>query len=234
MFTEVFGFQSFSAEHAFVVSLFIIFGIGSIYYGRKVSDSQATRMGRAIGWAIFGVEVLWLLHKMVDGSFKMTENLPLDLCNILALMIPVVMMRRYEWLFQIAYYWVLTGTLQGVLTPDLDWAFPYIGYLKYWGVHAGLVVAVLYAALVYRWAPSLRGILIAYGAIQIWAAMVFGLNLLLNANYGYLMRKPPVASLFDLFGKHYILVAQGVCLSLFFVFWLPFGLKSYRANKAFS
>ena len=226
IFTEQFGFKSFSQEHIFIVIASIGIGLGAIRFGRRSTAEQATQLGKAIGWTVLGFEVVWLMHKWLNGTFNTKENLPLDLCNICALVIPLVMMRRHEWLFQIMYYWVLTFTLQGLLTPELKWVFPYIGYLKYWAVHVGLVLAVLYALWAYRWRPTLRGLVLSFAAIQIWAGSIYILNSLSGSNYGYLMQKPDAASIFDYFGEHYILVSQGLALCLFFLLWLPFGRNS--------
>jgi hypothetical integral membrane protein (TIGR02206 family) len=225
---EKYGFKAFSTEHISIVVGWLILTVALILYARRLPENRALRIGKAIGWTIFGAEAFWLFHKLATHAFDVRYNLPLDLCNIGALAAPFLMMRRHPRLFQILYFWIMTGTLQGVLTPDMQSAFPYIGYLKYWVIHAGLVTGVLYIVFVYRWQPTFRGLGLAFGAIQVYAVVTYGLNLLFNSNYGYLMRKPEGASLFDYFGEHYILVAQGVCLVFFFVFWSPFALVSKK------
>ncbi len=225
---EEYGFKPFSLEHGFWVALTFIVGWWLIIWGRKLAVSQQRIIGMRIAWVIFGAESFWLFHKIAAHSFDLRYNLPFDLCNVCALAIPLAMSGRYERFTEIMYFWVMTGTLQGILTPDMQSAFPYIGYFKYWAVHSGLVIAVLYAVLVYRIYPTFRGIWWAFGAIQLYAIITYLLNLLFKSNYGYLMHKPENPSLFDYFGEHYIITTQFVCLFLFFLFWLPFA----KANKA--
>jgi hypothetical integral membrane protein (TIGR02206 family) len=230
MFTEVFGFKSFSAEHGFVVCLFIVLTIVLIQIGRKGSPERAEKIGLWYGWTIFGFEILWLLHKIADGSFTAKDNVPLDLCNVLAFLIPFAMRNGGQWWFQIVYAWVMMGTLQGVITPDLDWAFPYIGYLKYWAVHAGLVSAMVYVIVVWGWRPTLNGVFRAWFALYIWAGMAFCFNLWAGSNYGFLMHKPPVKSVFDFLGEHYIFFTQFTALAAFLLFYLPFAKRTEKLN----
>jgi uncharacterized membrane protein YwaF len=72
------------------------------------------------------------------------------------------MLRRWSWLEQIMYFWVMAGTLQAVITPDLHSAFPYIGYVKFWVIHCGLIITVIYGVCVYNWRPNLKGLFMAF------------------------------------------------------------------------
>ncbi len=224
---KIVPFKVFGTEHLFLVALFVVIGAIMFRWGNRHDEIGKVQIGRYIAYTIFIFEVIWLAHKIGNGTFKASENLPFDLCNINALLIPLAMYdpRRREILFQVVYFWVMVGTIQGVLTPELDWAFPYIGYCKYWVIHAGLMVAVLYGALVLKVRPSLRGVGFAFLAINMYAIVMNGVNWVLHSNYGYLAHKPTTASLFDYFGEHYVLVAELVCLVLFFVVWLPFARK---------
>ena len=72
--------------------------------------------------------------------------------------------------------------------------------------------------------PRLKGILITFGWVNIYSLALYGLNLLMDANYFYLVHKPGNASILDLFGPWplYILVAEMVAMVFFGLFYLPF------------
>ncbi|MEO0044096.1 MAG: hypothetical protein RL329_3544 [Bacteroidota bacterium] len=225
MFTETFGFKSFSIEHGicFLLTLFVL--IACVLVGRRQSFTTAYRLGLSLAWAACGFQTVWMLHKGANGTFSIQENFPLHLCNVCSLLSPFLVMPLRKGVtlpFEILYYWVLTGTLQGILTPDMDFAFPYIGYVKYWVTHSGLVILVLYGVLVLQVRPSWNGVKMAFLAIQVWACIALIFNYLTGSNYGYLMHKPSNGSLFDYCGDHYILVAQVAFWCLFCLFWLPF------------
>ena len=229
MFTETFGFKSFSVEHGICLLITLLVLIVSCLIGRRLSTTHAYRLGMTFAWSACIFQTVWLWHKWSNGTFILQENFPLHLCNLCSLSAPflVSQMRKGITLpFEILYYWVLVGTLQGILTPDLEFAFPYIGYLKYWVTHSGLVILVLYGVFAMGLRPSWRGVKAAFIAIQIWAGCTWIFNKLTNSNFGYLMNKPPNGSVFDYCGDHYILVAQVAFASAFCLLWLPFRKKS--------
>ena len=54
--------------------------------------------------------------------------------------------------------------------------------------------------------------------------VVYGLNLLFRANYGFLNAKPSVGTLFDYMGPYpwYLLTLQAIAFSLYLLLLLPF------------
>lgn len=222
---EHYGFKSFSTEHFFIVFLTILSGFLLIKHGQQqTTEAAKVRIGMRIAWVIWASEAFWLFHKWQTNSFGYS-NLPFDLCNVLVLTIPIAMSRRSSLVFQAYYFLIMTGTLQGVLTPDLKSAFPYIGYIKFWLVHSGLVIAVLYGVFVYRIYPTFKGLLWAFIAINAYALCVYPINLLLNTNFGYIMHKPEGGSILDLLGNNYVLKLEPIVLTFFLIFWLPFAFR---------
>ena len=58
--------------------------------------------------------------------------------------------------------------------------------------------------------------------------VVFGLNHLLKANYGFLNGKPEVPTLFDHMGPYpwYLLTLQAIAFSLYLLLLIPFRQKN--------
>tara|TARA_B110000467_G_scaffold78929_1_gene71327 strand:- start:829 stop:1077 length:249 start_codon:yes stop_codon:yes gene_type:complete len=74
---------------------------------------------------------------------------------ILFVMIFVNTARRFE----IVYFFVLSGTLQAIITPDPDGGYPSYGFFKYWIVHCGLIVVTVHHLLSFKLYPRAKGIL---------------------------------------------------------------------------
>jgi hypothetical integral membrane protein (TIGR02206 family) len=225
------GFQNYSLEHFIIIFLAIATGTYLIWRGRQLDEKGKTQLGLKLAWTVAGFELFWLFHKLQTGAFS-PENLPFDLCNVCALTIPFALSRRWSWMEQIIYFWVMAGTLQGVLTPDLQSAFPYIGYVKFWVVHCGLVMSVIYGVAVYRWRPNLKGLLLSFVAINIYAAMVYPINSALGTNFGYIMHKPVGGSILDLLGDNYVLKLEVLVPFVFLIFWLPIFIYSKIKKEA--
>ena len=215
------GFHGFSLEHLLVLAFFAALGGAGIRYTLKNTPDLEVRwqIGKQISWAIFATYFAWTFLHLALGNYHLNEDLPLHLCNFCAVTLPIVFHTRKEWLFQSYFYLIMAATTQAIITPHLDNGFPHYTFIKYWTVHCGLVISMLYAIYALDLRPTLRGIGIALIAAQVYLAFLWTMNTLLGANFGYIMHKPPVASILDLMGEHYILVGEGVGLVLYVCFW---------------
>ena len=170
------------------------------------------------------------LYKIGQGGYDISTDLPLYLCSLLALIIPVFTYYRKYWMFEILVFWIIAGTTQGVITPDIAEGFPVFDYFRYWIVHLGLLIIIFYFIFVFNMKPKLKSVFKSFLALQVYLVLMIGLNYLLKANYSYLNKKPESASVLDYLGDwpYYILVIQGVVIPLFLLIYLPFYVSERR------
>src|SRR5690625_7970907 len=64
----------------------------------------------------------------------------------------------------------------------------------------------------------------AFLTINLIAAIVFIINLLIDANYMFLIHKPRSTSLLDILGPYpyYLIALEGIVIIVFFILYLPF------------
>lgn len=108
---------------------------------------------------------------------------------------------RWQHLYELAYFWGLGGTLQALLTPDLEDPLPAFDSVRYFVTHGGIVTAVLVLTLGFGLRPlpgSPRRVWLLTAAL---ALVVLPLDLLLGANYMYLAGPPKRPSLIDYLGR---------------------------------
>lgn len=176
-----------------------------------------------------------LLVYVVRLGLPLKEHLPLQLCDWAMLTCVAALLWRHRLAFELAYFWGLAGTLQAVLTPDLEYGFPNLGFILFSIAHSGIIVAILFLTLGLGMRPTLRSLWKAFLGVQVYAAVTVLLNLWLGTNYGYLLRKPARPSLLDYLGPWpwYIVSLELVGLALFFLFYAPFALaRPSRAHSA--
>jgi hypothetical integral membrane protein (TIGR02206 family) len=132
-------------------------------------------------------------------------------------------------MFEILLFWVVLGTTQGILTPDIAVGFPSFDYFRYWIVHLGVLFLIIYAIRVFRWRPTFISIFKSFFALQVYFIFTVVINTILDANYCYLNRKPDASSILDYLGDwpNYVLIIELLLLPLFFIVYLPF----YFLNK---
>lgn len=185
-------------------------------------------LGRGLALGLSATVSGWTVLQHRSGDWDPRNDLPLDLCNLLALIAPL-----YTWsprlaVHEVVYYMVMAGTLQAVLTPHLTAGYGHRTFFKYWIVHAGLIVLVIYESVALSLYPTAIGILTAFAATLGYIAVAIPINRWLGANYGYVSAKPPTASLLDHLGPWpwYIFGALFIGVLLFGLFHLPFAFLS--------
>jgi hypothetical integral membrane protein (TIGR02206 family) len=153
------------------------------------------------------------------------NSLPLYLCDVVSLVLAWALIKRRQRFAEIGYLWGMAGTVQGLITPTLYWGWENPEYYAFFAQHGGVPVAALTLAFGTEELKPLPGALSrAIFWSWIYMAAVYGLNWLLEANYGFLNAKPAVATLFDYMGPYpwYLLTLQAIAFSLYALLLLPF------------
>lgn len=229
------AFAAFSAAHFGALATAILVGCLMVFVSKRfLTPRQSYYLANIAAWFILLVVIAWTVIKIQLGIFTYTADLPLPLCNFMAFLLPVLTYTRNYRLYEVLYFWILAGTLQANITPDLANTFPHYTYWKYWIVHSGLVVMIIYITVIYEMRPTWRSIIRAFLYLQVFFVVMLLVNYLLDANYNYLCAKPTTASLLDLFPNwpYYILVVQLIVLPLMTLVYLPFAIIDFIKSKS--
>ncbi|HKE27510.1 MAG TPA: TIGR02206 family membrane protein [Bryobacteraceae bacterium] len=110
------------------------------------------------------------------------------------------------------------------MTPDLYaplWSNETVRFLS---EHAGVTIIALYLVWSRLRRPRRGSWWRAYLVLKAYAAAMFAFNLHFGTNYFYLMRKPEVHTLLDIFGPwpYYLLVLNAAAFVAFWLMCLPF------------
>ncbi len=224
-------FVTFGGQHLLMLALTAAAAVVlPLYANRFLSADRRLLMARVMAVGLSLTVVVWVALRIALNDFDEQTDLPLDICNLAALVMPFLMWKPSQRVHEILYFLVLVGTLQATLTPHLFNGFPNFTFFKYWIVHGGLIVFVVYVTASFKLYPDRRSLLKAFAWLHVYAVGVFIANLLLGSNYFYIMRKPPTASLLDLLGPWpwYILVCEGLAFVLFVLVYLPIPLLTKK------
>ena len=214
-------FVRFGFEH----NIWLLFGTIilciMIYFGRRMSHKNQQIIGLSHALVTTGI---WALMNVVIYQYNglmWSSLLPFHVCYFFNLVLPFMHSKRSFPIFEIAYFWVLAGCIQGLVTPDLDESFPHYFNIRYFVVHLGLVMSVLYATIVYRFRPTWKGIVRAMLVGNLYMCFAHLVNLSLGTNFMYVEKAPP-NTILDLFGEHYLFWAELAATFLFCILMLPF------------
>ena len=223
-------FVLFGLQHLLAILFFGFAGTLLIRWARKLPKRRQIRIGNIFAFSLTLTIVISTLLKSYLYGFNVQKDLPLHLCNIMALGMPLLSLTRKKSYYEVLLFWVFAGTLQAIITPDLQNGFPHHIFLRYWMVHAGLVVFMLYATYVYGLRPSLKSVFRSFGSLQVYIVLMMLVNYLLGSNYFFTNRKPAAASALDYLGDwpNYILVVELMMIPYFLLIYLPFYLSGKK------
>lgn len=219
-----------SIQHIIPIITAIGFTVWLIIYSqRHLAKKQQQQIIHVIACFVSITIICFHLYRIGFDNYDFRTDLPLYLCSLMALIIPVFTHYRKYWMFEILVFWIIGGTVQGVVTPDIAVGFPSYDYFRYWVVHLGLLLVIFYFIIVFKMRPTIKSVFKSFLVLQMYVVLMIILNYFLDANYFYLNEKPKSASILDYFGEwpYYILVGQLIVIPLFLLIYLPF----YIFNK---
>ncbi len=217
-------FDAFTMEHYLPIMLAFAVGFFAIYIGNKYLNEKAkTALGVLMAIIPFSCVLGRMSYLLYVGNFDPKLDLPFFLCRFMALILPFVFYYRNRFLLGILYFWILAGTMNAIITPDLQQGLGHWEYSLYWVYHTMLIATILYGVFVYKFKvgwKDYRNAVLGTIVFTIFSSIV---NFMLKANYNYLSAKPEVASILDHFGPWpwYIVSVYGLMFFLFFIVLLP-------------
>ncbi len=186
-----------------------------------------------LGCFLAANEVIWYAYRLRTEGFRFPEALPLQLCDLTLWLTVLSGLTLNAGAFEVAYYGGLGGSTMALVTPDL-WA-PFPSYpTVYFFLSHGFVVATLIAlaagGLV---VPRPGSVWRVWKILNLFAGGVAIFDFLFKTNYMYLCAKPASGSLLDYFGPWpiYILTGEVFALGIFWLLWLPFGIRDARIRS---
>ena len=224
-FGENADFVPFSGQHILISAIVIVFGTILIFWAKKQSEQIQFLTGNIIASSISLTVIFGSILNSYKPDFNYQEDLPLHLCSFLALVIPVLSYTRKYIYYEIFFFLILAGTLQSLITPS-DYNFLNFTFFRYWLVHSGLVLFMLYATFVYKMRPTIKSVFKSFIGMQFYVILMFLINYLLGSNYFYTNRKPDATTLLDVFGEwpQYIFVVELIVIPFFLLIYFPFYL----------
>jgi len=144
-----------------------------------------------LGAAMSANWVGWMLLLHGKGWLGVDNEFPLNLCDWATAVTVFTLFNPNQRTYELAYFWALAGTLQGMLTPDVQLDYPDIQFLLFFVFHGGIIAAVLYLTFGLGMRPYPRSIPRAIGWTLVYVAVAGTFDWLSGANYGMLRAKPP-------------------------------------------
>jgi len=217
-------FETFSIHHFAALFVFAMFTMLAVWFGLNSDEKRKLWIGFGIATIAFAFMLIDSIYRLVTGKYDVLKDLPFFLCDFVVIILPWVILKQQRKWIGILYFWVVAGTLQALLTPELAEGFPEFEFFRYFIMHGGIVTAVVYYIIVFkikiRWKDFWNAILY----VQFYLIGVHIINVILRSNYSYTMAKPTSQTILDYMGPWpwYILFGEFLMIALFLLLKIPY------------
>lgn len=163
---------------------------------------------------LIGTWIAWYVLFIARGWLGLGNALPMNLCDWATIALIVTLIRPNQKAYELAYFWAFAGTIQGLVTPDVNFGFPEPQFVVFILGHAAIIASVIYLTFgtwmrqVPASIPRVMGWTFAYaGAASLT-------DWLLGTNYGFFRAKPTHPTFYDLLSAWPYYIPETVLLGV--------------------
>jgi hypothetical integral membrane protein (TIGR02206 family) len=221
-------FQPYGLPHLTVIFLTIVlpFVLAAVVWRTKSRRVEKIIIGVLSAVLVLNY-VIFLIFIRSEGTATWQQMLPMQMCDWGMVVVIIAMWTGHQRWFEVAYFWGIGGTLQAVLTPNLQYGFPDWRFISFFTSHCIIIIGVVFLMLTRRYRPYPLSIVRVYLWTEFYFVVTLVTDELTGFNYGFLLHKPEAFSILSFLSDSwplYILQLHGVALVFFLVLYAPFAV----------
>ena len=227
------GFSHYDWMHIAWLVFFAVIVITNCFWYKKLSDKGKSVWKKTVALLIVLDEVFKVIMLIIGGRYRVSY-LPLHLCSINIFLIVLHAWKPYKILGGYLYTVGIPGALAAMLFPT--WTSLPLGnfmHLHSFTVHILLALYPIVLGFAGELAPQTKELPKYLGLLVCMAIPIYGINLLLDTNFMFLMSADPGNPLYifeQIWGSH-LLGFPVLIAAVILVMYLPMELMRYFKKK---
>ena len=203
---------------------------------RNWKHEETIRYVLAFTLLISEMAYYWRLVAMPSLGPSAVENLPIGVCGWAAIFGTFMLIGKKQSLFDIIYFWLLSGSLFALITPTpLNFTGPTrFRYYQFWAEHTLGYIAIFYMIFVHGMRPTVKSAIRSYVALVIFAVIAYNVNTMIpGANYLYMARPESAPSVLDILPPNFairVTIMALVITAMYGLAYLPWYLKDKKTK----
>ncbi len=234
---ELKPFALFDLPHITALAIFALIWLCIVIWKDKIRNPKSDRLCRIFMFIVLACQQLLFYIWKLDARASLATALPLHICGFSIFLCLIVLVTQNVKLFYIIYYFAFSGTLQAVLTPNMEgYNYPHFRFFQYFAGHLTIIIVALYFKVVKEYKIKLDSLLYAFVTLNVLAAAAFAANIMLDTNYMFLLHKPDSFSFLSILAPwpYYLIQLEFLAVIFFLIIYsitnikdLTFSLSSF-------
>jgi hypothetical integral membrane protein (TIGR02206 family) len=206
-------FVLFGPDHLTAIALTVLVPItlALVVRGRPALDPYFRWLFASL---LIGTWIAWYVLFIERGWLGLGNALPMNLCDWAAIALLVTLFKPNPKAYELAYFWAFAGTIQGLVTPDVNYQFPEPQFVVFILGHAGIIAAVIYLTFGTRLRQVEASIPRVVGWTLVYAGAAALTDWALGTNYGFFRAKPTHPTFYDLLSAWPYYIPETVAIGI--------------------
>ena len=138
-------FVRWSLPHWAALGIVALAAGGLLWGCRRLRMESRLLVGKILGGVFLLTFLMETFGRIVREHWEpWQDRLPLHFCSLMALVCFIALWFRTPWACAVAYFGVLTASVQGLITPMLHDGFPSAAFFAFFVGHGLLLISALY------------------------------------------------------------------------------------------
>jgi len=224
-------FVLFGTWHLAALLVIVLINVGMLGI-RRASEKTRTIVRWSMAIVLWLDEASWHIWNSYWGHWTIAQ-LPLHICSLLIWLTGFMLIFKIHRIYEFAYFIGIGGAMQALLTPDAGiYGFPHYRIFQTMISHGLLLTSAIYMTSVEGFRPTWKSFWRVVIGLNIYAVLIYPINLLLGTDFLFINSKPLTASLLDALPRwpYYLIYMEFLGLAIFLLLYLPFIIRDWRAN----
>lgn len=225
-------FEYFGNTHLAALGALVLLNVFLLLF-KNANDGAKATIRWLLALILVGNEVAWHYWNYLYGKWTIQTMLPLHLCSLLVWTGAWMLMTKNYRVYEFMYFMGIAGAIQALATPGIGiYGFPHFVFFQYFISHGLIITSAIYMTVVEGFRPTWKSLLRVAIWMNIYALIVYFINIAIDSNYLMINYKPDTPSLLDRFPEWpiYILYMELIGVISILLLYLPFVVKDLRSR----
>lgn len=205
---------------------------------RACKKEETIRYALAFMLIISEMSYFWRLVGVPALEPNPVDHLPITVCGWAVIFCSYMVIGKNQTLFDIAYFWLFSGTVFALITPTV---ITYTGptryrYYQFWLEHTLGYISIFYMINVHGMRPTFKSAVKSYAALGVLAVIAYMANDMIGpgANYLFMAKPEDTPSILDILPPNHalrIVIMAAVITVMYALSYLPWHLRDRKEKK---